>query len=176
MNILATQETNQITVNVNQVGLPGAKGNPGDVYTPKKGSCFFDGNLLETDIVTSGVYQDITGTKQLLVNSDFILEGNELKYVGENTAWFLIIGSVCFSSTSQNVTFRARLSVNDITIPRSCSRATVTGTPFSGRAESLHPNALIELQPNDLVDIKIANFTNADNLTVANLELIAVQA
>lgn len=151
-------------------------------YVPNRGSLFITVNTTPTTFATSETYVPIVGTKQViedeteLFNNGFDLNANVLRYTSEEPGWYAVYANMCFTMDTSNIQIRMRIAKNGTALARSCGRTSLTGTPTSGRAESLSTHTMVYLAQNDTLDIHVGNFTNTDQLIVTNMQLSAIYA
>lgn len=143
----------------------------GITNTASIGLMSFTNNATENPITTQGVFEKVLGTTTASTsNQKFTHTNNRLTYSGGITKEFIVTASVSASSVVTNAaTILIRIAKNGVTIADSESQAT---TSASGRNENFFCQTILQLAPNDFLEVFIANNTNANNLLASELNLI----
>jgi hypothetical protein len=132
---------------------------------------YFSNNATQNAIATTGVFEKIVGTTTASsVNQKFSHTANRLTYIGGTSRSFVITASASVNSVVTNaVVILVRIAVNGTTIAESESQAT---TSASGRNENFYSQAIVTLNPNDFVELFVANGTNANNVLATELNVL----
>jgi hypothetical protein len=143
----------------------------GITNTASIGLMSFTNNATENPIATQGVFEKIEGTTTAsALNQKFTHTNNRLTYSGGLTKEFVVSASVSANSVvTPSAIILVRIAKNGTTIADSESQAT---TSSSGRNENFFCQTIVQLAPNDFVEMFIANNTNANNLLATELNLI----
>jgi hypothetical protein len=135
------------------------------------GQMYYTNNTSPNTIATTGVFEKIVGnTTASSINQKFTHTSNRLTYTGGLNRSFKVTGFISANSVTTNiVTILVRIAKNGTTIAESEAQATTSAT---GRNESFPCQAIVELAPNDFIEMFIANATNANNLLVTELNVV----
>jgi hypothetical protein len=139
------------------------------------GSLFVSQNEVATSIVQAETYYPVTALSTPIYNGAFTASNSRLTLTADRTAWFMVVMTACLSLPDQNIQLRMRIGKNGDTLPQSCAQTTVTGTPFSGRRESLATHTIVQLSQGDYIEAFIANWTNTADVTIRNMQFSAVE-
>jgi hypothetical protein len=143
----------------------------GITNTASIGLMSFTNNATENTIATQNVFEKIEGTTTASTsNQKFTHTNNRLTYSGGITKEFVISASVSANSVvTPAAIILVRIAKNGVTIADSESQATTSST---GRNENFFCQTIVQLAPNDYIEIFIANSTNANNLLATEMNLI----
>jgi len=135
------------------------------------GQMYYTNNTTPNTIATQNVFEKINGTTTASpINQKFTHTNNRLTYTGGLNRSFKVTGFVSANSVTTNaVTILVRIAKNGTTIAESEAQASTSAT---GRNESFPCQAIVELAPNDFIEMFITNATNANNLQVTELNVV----
>ena len=135
------------------------------------GQMYYTNNTSPNTIATQNVFEKIVGvTTASPINQKFSHTDNRLTYTGGLNRSFKVTGFVSANSVVTNsVTILVRIAKNGVTIAESEAQATTSAT---GRNESFPSQAIVELAPNDFIEMFITNATNGNNLLVTELNVV----
>lgn len=149
--------------------------NKGIENSAEIGQMYYTNNATQNPIATAGVFEKILGTTTASAsNEKFTHTSNRLTYTGAITREFVVTASCSANSVvTNNVVITVRIAKNGTTLAESESQAT---TSASGRNENFFCQTLVSLAQNDFIELFIANNTNANNLLVTELNVLARSA
>jgi hypothetical protein len=132
-------------------------------------------NSTATVIGQSETYYLMAGTTELnALSVDFDMPQNgRLRLSAARPGTFFVVATFNVFSDATNTQVRTRIAKNGTTIQGTGVRLTITGTPGSGRYQSGTMMAMVALAENDYLETHIANWSEAANLTVTGLRLMA---
>jgi hypothetical protein len=139
------------------------------------GSLFVSGNDTPTDIAVAQTYYPVAAASTQLSNGQFTVLNSRLTYTGAETIMAMVIATTCLSLDDQNEQVRMRIGKNGVTLPESCAQATLTGTPGSGRRESLATHTIVSLSTGDYLEVFVGNWNTAADITVRNMQFSALE-
>lgn len=141
----------------------------GITNTSEFGNYFMTNNATVTPIASAGVAYKIEGTTTpKSINQKFTHSNNRLTYSGGLDRDFQISATVSFISGNNKV-IGLYVNKNGTLISDSEMYATTGG---NGKAESIHVQTVLNLQPGDYVELWIENETDNTDITVEFLNLI----
>lgn len=141
---------------------------------PVGGGIYSADNTSPSPTTTQGLYVPVVGATALFPDSremDMPMAGR-LRHVNGQTNTFLVHGDVVVEGEFI-ATVRARIHRNGDPIIGSGGRVTMAGTGGSPRTATLSLGAIVELEPGDYLDIRIANWTGSQQIVVSHSRLIA---
>ena len=130
-----------------------------------RASAFEEDNALVTDVLVAGVYVDLNTTLEShLPPIDFTVLNNTLTYTGfdpviSELAWHFSLTTLGGGGSS----FAFKVFVNDVAIG---GRSVVQPDPNDFASGSLVVG--FELDPNDVIQLRVTNLTNATDVTVTD--------
>jgi len=138
------------------------------------GGASMGSNATETTINTVNTFENIAGTfaagsalAEITVNTS----GGVLTYTGTPDRHFHVVANLAFIAASNNVIMRAQWHKNGTTtLPAYVGRKVATGADVG--AMSVHAD--VQLSTNDTLELKVANGTDASNLTVQDIYVFAM--
>lgn len=135
------------------------------------GQMYYTNNTTQNPIATTGVFEKILGTTTASsINQKFTHTSNRLTYTGGLNRSFKVTAFVSAQSiTTNSITILVRIAKNGTTIAESEAQATTAATL---RNDNFPCQALVELAPNDFIEMYIANSTNANNVLATELNVI----
>lgn len=140
----------------------------GIVNTSSIAQMHFNANITATDIIAAGTYVKIAGTTiPATINQKFNHGSNKLTYSGGIVRSFKVTSLASLTAGNANEVSLAVFK-NGVFVDGSEATATVSG---NGRFENLKSHVLLELQPNDFVEMYVKNSSNVD-VTVQELNVI----
>lgn len=139
--------------------------------TAEVGQMYFNGNATQNAIATTSVFEKIEGTSTGSAdNEKFSHSIGRLTYTGGLTREFVISASASVNSvTTNSVTIAVRIAKNGVTIPESEAKAT---TSANGRNENFYCQAITTMNPNDYIELFVANQTNANSLLATDMNVL----
>jgi len=128
-------------------------------------------NTTATTIASTSTFYKVLGTTLSgLYNQRFTNTNNRTTYNGAITSYFKIsVAASCNSGNTHLIVFR--IAKNGVTIPSSEVQVTTNST---GRSENIHCQTIVQLQTNDYLEVFVQNSTTTTNVTVSELNLIAI--
>lgn len=139
------------------------------------GEVYMVGNATATTIASTANYVKVAGTTIIGNNMGFDNGGvsNRLRYTGAITRMFHVAVSFSFSaaSNSQNVEFA--VFKNGVRIDSSVQE---TKTGVGGDVQSTALHVVATLATNDYLEVFCRNISTASNVTVKNLNFLAMNA
>jgi len=145
-----------------------------DALPRRVASAFVSANVVQTVIATSQTYVPVQVDNFTAIRADdftFAASTPTATYTGSTARWFMAWLTACITMPDQNQEVRIRLTLQGNTLPQTCARTSVTGTPGSARAANLSTHTLLQLQPGEVVGVAIGNWTSGSNITIRNLQL-----
>jgi hypothetical protein len=136
------------------------------------GQMYFINDATPNSIASQGVFEKIEGTTiASSINQKFSHSLNRLTYVGGLTKEFVITASCSANSvTTPSAVLLVRIAKNGATIAESESQVTTSNI---GRNENFYCQAIVNLAPNDYIELFIANDTSTNSVIVTDLNLLA---
>lgn len=143
----------------------------GIINSANIGQMYFINNATQNSIAAQGVFEKIDGTTTAsTINQKFSHSLNRLTYVGGLTKEFVVTASCSANSvTTPSAVVLVRIAKNGATIAESESQVT---TSNSGRNENFFSQAIVNLAPNDYIELFIANDTSTNNVLVTDLNVL----
>lgn len=133
------------------------------------GQFYMQNNATSTTITVQNTYYKVAGTTtEGQYIEKFTHENNKLTYVGAFVGYFKVTAVVSLTSANNNVV-ALRIAKNGTTIAQSTSESTTSGT---GRSENVKVADILELSPNDYIELFVTNTSGTTAVTVENLNLI----
>lgn len=135
------------------------------------GQMYFLNNATQNSIAVQGTFEKIEGTTTASpINQKFSHSLNRLTYVGGLTKEFVISASCSVNSVvTPSAVLLVRIAKNGATIAESEAQAT---TSNAGRNENFYCQAIINLAPNDYIELFVANDTSTNNVIVTDLNVL----
>jgi hypothetical protein len=132
---------------------------------------YFNGNATQNPIAVTGTFEKIEGTTTGSAdNEKFSHSIGRLTYTGGLTREFVISASASVNSVVTNsVSISVRIAKNGATIPESEAKA---NTSASGRNENFFCQAITTMNPNDYIELFVANQTNANSLLATDMNVL----
>jgi hypothetical protein len=150
-------------------GITGEIGPTGPAGQDGTGSQFFGQlvrqNSATINIVSTGVYQGTGLSATLSAGAVGVGAGSapfSLQNVDTGPRWVQVSASYDAAMTGATRTLGLRLAVNGVVLSDTDCRAT---TGLTGSIAKLFTTSLLLLQPNDVVELFVANHTNSDNIS-----------
>ena len=141
----------------------------------KVASLYVSQNEVATAIAQTETYYVVDPACVTLVSNGLAIADCRITNSTSDSITVMATLSVCLSLPEQNIQIRARMGKNGSTLPQTCAQVTLTGTPTSGRRESIGTHTVITLAPGDYLEPFIANWTNNTDITVRNMQFTAME-
>jgi hypothetical protein len=141
----------------------------------KVASLYVSQNEVATAIAQAETYYLVDPACVTLVSNGLAVSNCRITNSTGDSIALMATLNVCLSLPEQNIQVRMRLGRNGVTLPQTCAQVTLTGTPTSGRRESIGTHTVITLAPGDYLEPFIANWTNSTDITVRNMQFTAVE-
>ena len=140
----------------------------GIINTSSIAQMHFNNNTVPTDILASNTYAKIAGTTTpSSINQKFTHTSNRLTYSGGIARSFKVTSLASLTANNSNQLTLAVFKNGSI-VNGSESSANISG---NGRFENLKSHVLLEMQPNDFVEMFVENTANVD-VTVSEFNVI----
>lgn len=140
-------------------------------FYPYCGSFYISENAVPTVITTAGVAVPVTVPSTAVLENGFT-NGNSTLTCTAAGRYFLNL-DVSIDVPSSNVHAEVRLTLNGSPIPGAAGGFTMTGTPSSGRFESVAMHSVVDLESGDVLGFTVANISGTEDLTVYEAQLTA---
>ena len=131
----------------------------------------FSSDAVTTVAEADTFYKLNTTTTQGFVRGDLVHSNNRITYTGATTRVFSVQGILSLES-GNNKQIHVAFYQNEAI--KSCSEQQIT-TSGAGKASNVSFQCLAELEQNDYIEVFVKNATNADNITLDNLNVIVKQ-
>lgn len=130
---------------------------------------YFTDNAVPTPIAVTGTFYKILGTTLSgLYSQKFTLTDNRATYTGAVTRYFRATAIVS-ASAAANQLIVVKIAKNGVVIDSSKGSAT---TSANNRAENIKCQTIVELLPNDYIELFITNATNNSAILPLDMNLI----
>ena len=138
--------------------------------TPSVVALSMDGNATETAVAVAGTHVSIGGTWTEDAASDFTTVGGVATYTGVATRGFFVMATFDMTAAGNNKLLEFQLEKNGTATGPAIQRFVSTGTDVGAAAILTY----VSLTTNDTIELVATNVTDTVNLTVKNVQLIAV--